>query len=74
MTLNYSGGLKNWLLDQRSVFNMNDGETTVFNDSVAVESVAVDCCKPVETDEKLDRQSSAESGIQARFTFYKNDK
>ena len=32
---------------------MNDGETTVFNDSVAVESVAVDCCKPVETDEKL---------------------
>ena len=69
MTFNYSGGLKNWLLDQRSVFNMNDGETTVFNDSVAVESVAVDCCKPVETDEKLDRQSSAESGIQAWFTF-----
>jgi len=48
---------------------MNDGETGVFNDSIAVESVAVDCCKPVETDEKLDRQSSAESGIQAWFTF-----
>ena len=46
---------------------MNDGETSVFNQSLVEESVAsIDCCKPVETvDEKLDRQSSAESGIQA---------
>ena len=63
--LNISGGLKSCLLEKRSIFNMNDGETGVFNDSIVVESVAVDCCKPVETDEKLDRQSSAESGIQA---------
>ena len=44
---------------------MNDGETSVFNENSVAESVSVDCCKPVETDEKLDRQSSAESGIQA---------
>jgi len=51
---------------------MNDGETGIFNDSVAVESVAVDCSKPVEIDEKLDRQSSAESGIQSNSSEHSN--